>query len=73
MLVRHKKFMYLMDVIANLIQGSSNFNFAPALPNAAGTVYRGDLYFANGNVGIGIASASPTTDVPLPLGSGISG
>ena len=31
-----------------------------ALANASGTVYRGDLYFANGNVGIGIASASPT-------------
>ena len=31
-----------------------------ALANVSGTVYRGDLYFANGNVGIGIASASPT-------------
>ena len=30
-----------------------------ALPNASSTVYRGDLYFANGNVGIGIASAAP--------------
>ncbi|NDB60958.1 hypothetical protein EB001_21310, partial [bacterium] len=29
------------------------------LSNASGTVYRGDLYFANGNVGIGIASAAP--------------
>lgn len=33
---------------------------AAALANVSGTVYRGDLYFANGNVGIGIASASPT-------------
>ena len=31
-----------------------------ALANVSGTVYRGDLYFANGNVGIGIASAAPT-------------
>lgn len=31
-----------------------------ALANVSGTVYRGDLYFANGNVGIGLASASPT-------------
>ena len=30
------------------------------LANTSGTVYRGDLYFANGNVGIGIASAAPT-------------
>ena len=30
------------------------------LANVSGTVYRGDLYFANGNVGIGIASAAPT-------------
>ena len=30
------------------------------LANASGTVYTGDLYFANGNVGIGIASAAPT-------------
>ena len=33
---------------------------AAALANTSGSVYRGDLYFANGNVGIGIASASPT-------------
>ena len=33
---------------------------AAALANVSGTVYRGDLYFANGNVGIGIASAAPT-------------
>jgi len=31
-----------------------------SLANTSGTVYRGDLYFANGNVGIGIASAAPT-------------
>jgi hypothetical protein len=31
-----------------------------ALANVSGTVYRGDLYFANGNVGIGLASAAPT-------------
>lgn len=31
-----------------------------ALANVSGSVYRGDLYFANGNVGIGIASAAPT-------------
>ena len=30
------------------------------LANVSGTVYRGDLYFANGNVGIGIASSAPT-------------
>ena len=29
------------------------------LANASGTVYTGDLYFANGNVGIGLASAAP--------------
>lgn len=33
---------------------------AAALANVSGSVYRGDLYFANGNVGIGIASAAPT-------------
>lgn len=33
---------------------------AAALANTSGTVYRGDLYFANGNVGIGIASSAPT-------------
>jgi hypothetical protein len=33
---------------------------AAALANTSGSVYRGDLYFANGNVGIGIASAAPT-------------
>ena len=31
-----------------------------ALANVSGTVYRGDLYFANGNVGIGLASSAPT-------------
>ena len=34
---------------------------ASYLSNTSGTVYRGDLYFANGNVGIGIAASSPTT------------
>jgi hypothetical protein len=32
---------------------------AAALANVSGAVYRGDLYFANGNVGIGLASAAP--------------
>jgi hypothetical protein len=31
-----------------------------ALANVSGTVYRGDLYFANGNVGIGLAASAPT-------------
>ena len=42
---------------ANVIWNTAN----ASLQNVSGTVYRGDLYFANGNVGIGIASASPTT------------
>ena len=42
---------------ANVIWNTAN----SSLQNVSGTVYRGDLYFANGNVGIGIASASPTT------------
>lgn len=41
---------------ANAAYGKAN----TGLQNTNGTVYTGDLYFANGNVGIGIASAAPT-------------
>lgn len=49
---------------ANLAYTQANSAYTAAnnaLANASGTVYRGDLYYANGNVGIGIASASPTS------------
>ena len=46
---------------ANVAVSGMDYPFANTkLANTSGTVFRGDLYFANGNVGIGIASASPT-------------
>ena len=46
---------------ANVAVSGMDYPFANTkLANTSGTVYRGDLYFANGNVGIGIASAAPT-------------
>lgn len=47
---------------ANVAVNGMDYPFANTkLANTSGTVFRGDLYFANGNVGIDIASASPTS------------